>query len=121
MSRTFPTNRLFTGVVDQIPIDPAFSGPDPQLQQFANLSPTTIAAPNMAATPYNTDPRLEFYSFLSPESGTALLVRPSKLPDLLMSPECSSAAVIVSIDTISQKDLYDALHSKCAQQSAGPA
>lgn len=68
--QALPQNLFFAGVGDQIPIDPALSGLDPQLQQYGNPNPSAFPQQNMLNTSYDQDPTLNMYGLPLPASGS---------------------------------------------------
>lgn len=68
--QALPQNPFFAGVGDQIPIDPALSGLDPQLQQYGNPNSSAFPQQNMLNTSYDQDPTLNMYGLPLPASGS---------------------------------------------------
>lgn len=56
----FPPNPFYSEMPDEIPIDPALGGLDPQLSRYAQPGPSSFGSQNMAA--FNHDANLSTYN-----------------------------------------------------------
>jgi hypothetical protein len=61
----FTPNSFYTGMPDDIPIDPALAGLDPHLGRYGQPGPSNFGSQTIAvATSFNQDPNLNMYNML---------------------------------------------------------
>jgi hypothetical protein len=85
----FSPNPFYSGMPDNIPIDPALGSLDPQLSQYGQPSPSNFVAQNLAIpTPFNQNPILNIYNTSVTNSEAPISARhffQSQTPSMLRS------------------------------------
>ena len=72
----FTQNPFYPGMPDDIPIDPALAGLDPQLARYDQQAPSAFGASSVAVhTPYNQDPTRNVYNVPMSEAGAPIPAR----------------------------------------------
>jgi hypothetical protein len=72
----FPQNPFYSGMPDEIPIDPALAGLDPQLGRYAQSGPSNFGSQNNTIpAQYTQDPNLNAYNLPVPNSDTPMSAR----------------------------------------------
>ena len=72
----FPQNSYYTGMPDEIPLDPALGGLDPQLNRYAQPGPSKFGAQNMpGSSSFAQDPNLNVYNLPIQDSEAPLSAR----------------------------------------------
>jgi hypothetical protein len=85
----FSPNPFYSEMPDNIPIDPALGGLDPQLGQYGQPSPSNYGSQNLAVpTPFNQNPNLNIYN--TPVSNSEAPISPrhffqTQTPSMLRS------------------------------------
>jgi hypothetical protein len=76
MSRNpFPQDSFYDRMSDNIPIDPALAGLDPQVNQYTQPSPTNFNQHVPVPIPFNQDPNLNVFGLPISNSGTPVSAR----------------------------------------------